>query len=276
LVGRAASLIEDAPILPPADVTKRAKDLAAPLGVAVEKLTDNEKRNGISKWKEWLNDAKDKGLRRAHKYAKMPVKWTNVEVECEDGVMRADPIALLEKTREKLKKLWKADDDATGNCATQNGINDDGNNEVLPKLTELSADELRNAAKSFSGSTASSFDGIHPRHGDAMSDEGLGALSAFLSLCEATGRWPNGINAVVSAQIPKPTGAPARSACSLVGIGCGQERGDRWRRNGNAKTMSRFSHRRLGRVPSTRPGGKRSGRNEQSMQIRRRRRSLWT
>ena len=70
LVGRAASLIEDAPILPPEDVTNRAKRLVVPLGVAVEKLNEKEKWDGINRWKNWLDDVKDKGLRRAHKFAK--------------------------------------------------------------------------------------------------------------------------------------------------------------------------------------------------------------
>ena len=51
LVGRAASLIEDAPILPPEDVTNRAKNLVVPLGVAVEKLNEKEKCDGINKWR---------------------------------------------------------------------------------------------------------------------------------------------------------------------------------------------------------------------------------
>jgi hypothetical protein len=73
-------------------------------------------------------------------------------------------------------------------------------------LVRHSASSLRNAAKTFSCTTTSTYDGFHPRHFDGLSDEALSALGVLLDTCEDIGEWPEGINAVVTVLIPKAKG----------------------------------------------------------------------
>ena len=65
---------------------------------------------------------------------------------------------------------------------------------------------MREAARSFSHGTCATFDGLHPRGFDLMSDEALDAFGQLLMILEDMGQWPQGVDAVVTALIPKPKG----------------------------------------------------------------------
>ena len=72
-----------------------------------------------------------------------------------------------------------------------------------PRHDRHSAEGLRAASRTFSGRKTSTYDGLNPRHFDALSDAALRTLAVFLDVCEDIGAWPDGINAVVTSLIPK-------------------------------------------------------------------------
>ena len=83
-------------------------------------------------------------------------------------------------------------------------------------LQRHSADNLRAASRTFSPRTCSTFDGLHPRHFDALSTESLVTLAVLLDAFEETGRWPPCLAAVITALIPK-----ARGWVRAIGLFCG-------------------------------------------------------
>ena len=173
----------------------------ANFSAAVEQTTKRENDVSRKQWKDWLSSSEDKGHKRAHAFAKLPAAWVPQETCTDEGVLTGDPAALLEGQRKKFKKLWAAADDPKEPNAE--GQQQDPPLEGLRRLT---ADVLRAAARTFSPKTSSTFDGLHPRHFDALSDEALSTLALLLEAFEETGRWPPCISSVVTALIPKAKG----------------------------------------------------------------------
>ena len=179
-----------------------AADTLEHLSTAADLLTSAEKWAGLKSWKEWLLDKADKGWRRAHTYTRLPETWKPEEVPDGKGGLSGDPIALFLAACGKLQTLWGATD-----CTSYQSACDNLQFSLLTDDTApLNGTQLRTAARSFSPSTSSTYDGLHPRQFDSVSDEGLDALAALLNLVEDLGTWPPGIAAVVSTLIPKPKG----------------------------------------------------------------------
>ena len=192
----------------------RGEEHFANFSAAVEQTTKRENDDSRKRWKEWLSSAEDKGHKRAHTFAKLPTAWVPQETCTDEGVTTGDPAALLEGQHKKFKKLWAATDapkeasrDQTA-TATAAAAAEAAQEQERPKepLRRLTADALRAAAKTFSLRTSSTFDGLHPRHFDALSDEALTTLAVLLEAFEEMGRWPPCISSVVTALIPKAKG----------------------------------------------------------------------
>jgi len=105
-----------------------------------------------------------------------------------------DSIGRLDAERIKYGKLWKAADEAV--AETIGSLEKCESDIHLPPLT---AQILREAARSFSHGTACSYDGFHPRHFDFVCDEGLDVLAVLMMACEELGVWPESLRAVVIA-----------------------------------------------------------------------------
>ena len=112
-------------------------------------------------------------------------------------------MALFGKACSKLADLWNATDCSTYEDECSNHTREDLGHDTLEGLSGAG---LRSAARSFSPSTSATYDGIHPRQLDCLSDEALDTLAVFLNLVEDLGAWPPGIAAVISTLIPKPKG----------------------------------------------------------------------
>ena len=209
LAMKAIGLAERADSLPAEEARNRIGELQAEVAEQVEATTSRAEAEAILGWKRWLDDDSDNGHRRAHSYVKIPEMWVRQEERNERGTLAADPISLLEATRAKFSKLWVASDkrtpcrsDTSISQAPEAAANADGSTD----LDELTYGSLREASRSFSHGTCATFDGLHPRGFDLMSDEGLDAFAQLLMVLEDLGQWPSGVDAVVTALIPKPKG----------------------------------------------------------------------
>ena len=205
LTNRAAQLAREAATLQLSEAKKLITDLQVEAAKQVEATTTEAEAEGLAAWKKWLDEDSDKGHRRAHSYVKIPEVWTRQEEVNDRGQLAADPITLLEATRKKFKGLWQAEDarpvpetPAAGGALPQG--------QQCSHLQELSHAAMREAARSFSHGTCATFDGLHPRGFDLMSDEALDAFGQLLMILEDMGQWPQGVDAVVTALIPKPKG----------------------------------------------------------------------
>ena len=151
-----------------------------------------------------------------------------------EGVLSCDPIKLVEAERDKFKDLWEAEESPEG----QRRCRPDAFRTDSQEMKRHSASNLRQAAKTFSCTTASTYDGFHPRHFHGLSDEALTALGVLLDTCEDIGNWPDVINAVVTALIPKATGACAPSGHSAAYTHFGPEHAGLKRLSGSALTTA--------------------------------------
>ena len=142
-----------------------------------------EKASSLKWWKNWLDDDADKGCRRAQQYSKLPEAWKPNEVTTPERVLSCDHIKLMEAERDRFKILWEADDEPETLTRCKSHEFRTGSED----LGRHRASSLRNAAKTFSCTTTSTYDGFHPIHFDGLSDEAHTARGAFLDACEDIG-----------------------------------------------------------------------------------------
>jgi exonuclease III len=170
----------------------------ARLGLAEAKhIVEQCSKDGFREWVRG-NGAGDSA--NAFKFSKLPEQWRPDPVVGADKFTH-DSIGRLDAERAKFKKLWSATDEPVPFGDDGGAYDDDGI--LLPPLT---GDMLREAALSFSHGTASSYDGIHPRHYSLVCQEGLDVLALLLMTCEELGVWPDSLRSVVIALIPKAKG----------------------------------------------------------------------
>ena len=131
-------------------------------------------------WKEWCVQAIDKGAGRAHNFTKVAKAWVPTTTLARDGVITADPMALLQAECEKLSAQWRAKEEKVHDWYP-------GGKEELAPLTP---DDLRRAAKTFRRRSAKAYDGFHPRHYAMLEDAGLWALACLYRATERLGRCP--------------------------------------------------------------------------------------
>ena len=89
----------------------------------------------------------------------------------------------MEAERAKFKGLWEAEDSPEA----QERCKPDDFRTGSQGMARHCDSSLRNAAKTFSCATTSTYDGFHPRHFDGLSDEALTALGVLLDTCEDIG-----------------------------------------------------------------------------------------
>ncbi len=161
-------------------------------------LKEQEKEDGaaeLQKWRTWLREDAAGGAAHAHAYSRLQDAWNPTEVVDSQGILTADPGAILESQRDAYASKWQAAPRQTRYAWRQR--------EALPRLTPA---QLRDSSSSFSRATASTYDGFHPRHFGLLSDAALAALGAILEAVELLGAWPSQVDLVVMPLLPKPKG----------------------------------------------------------------------
>ena len=68
----------------------------------------------------------------------------------------------------------------------------------MAKLEPISAAQMKKAAKRFSHDTASTYDGLHPKHSALLADTELELVAGFLNSCEAVGLFPSQLRATIT------------------------------------------------------------------------------
>ena len=134
----------------------------------------------------------------AHALSRAPVGWQQGDAEA-DGTPTTAPDLVLAHERVRWGALWQAID---GGSALEEVPLAEWSGPLPPRLQ---AAQLRAAGKRFKRRTATP-DGWHPRHVALLGDEVLEVLCDLLALLEALGVFPEDLEQVLVALIPKPTG----------------------------------------------------------------------
>ncbi len=157
---------------------------------------DQETRQALESWRNWVTDGAENGMRNAHRFTRVPEQWTPTTAgHGELDVLTCDPGVLLNDMRDKYVDKWAAK-------AWPRRI-DWPTREALPRLTEA---EVNEASTTFAWRTSSTYDGFHPRHWALLSP---GAKKATAALCEAIellGSLPVQISLVTMPLIGKALG----------------------------------------------------------------------
>eukprot|EP00959_Pyramimonas_sp_CCMP1952_P084458 1766413-Pyramimonas_sp.AAC.1 len=131
-------------------------------------------------WKEWVDNALDKGATAARKFIRERTKWEPDTVVIE-GNLTASIQSTLDTYRAKFGKF--------GDPAA----------EPLHRGSDLhgpigipTADALRDLSKSYGKASAVSLDGLHVRHLSMLSEEALEAFASNIYVSEATPMGPRG------------------------------------------------------------------------------------
>ena len=167
-------------------------------------------------WRKVLTPCGKAAGKRAFLATQLPKTWLPDSAEDEKtGIITGDPVAVVEKHRAKFARMWKA----------KAKINDDiklgarwGGGTALDILT---VEELRAAARTFKLTTSSTYDGIHPRLLEYLSDDGLATLAVIYQIAECLGTMPPSARTVAVSLIPKPN---AMGEVRPIGIGPGVTR----------------------------------------------------
>ncbi len=194
-----------------------------------------ERAARIDGWRQWVTQNLDNGARNAHKYLRIPGEWRPSTTLTVDGVVTADPQALLAGYAAKYDRLWndaaRARRERRGQQQAreppQRGSAESirkphgeeppwrrGRSEPLPRPTPS---ELRDTASSFSKETVVAFDGIALRHYPFLSDAALSVVADIIEVVETVGEFPSQLYLTEMPMIGKPRGGH-RAVASLVSL----------------------------------------------------------
>ncbi len=206
---------------------RSAEQLVETLHAEGKRAEEEERQEGIAKWRAWLRDDLDRGGRNAHAFSRLPQQWRPAttrpadwreeeydEDDDDPSLQRpqisAAPWNLLDDKRNALELEWDgAPDDFVYDwghweeeLARSPGVHVDHRRE----LPSLDGDGIKSAAMSFKASTSSTFDGFHVRHFGMVCDAARNATARILDAVEAGGIWPTQVALVITPMIPKAKG----------------------------------------------------------------------
>ncbi len=175
--------------------TNNIQRLREDLDADTTRATAAEDAEDARHWRAWLEEDFRAGASRAHAYSRLPQQALPTAAKLPGGAVSAAPEALLDEQRCKYRALWKPSPRPYSYSWHD-----------VSELPILSAEQLREAARSFKERTSITFDGFHPRHLGDLSDDALCALAYIFQATEVCGRWPRQLRLVATALLPKPKG----------------------------------------------------------------------
>ncbi len=209
----------------------RAEDLNDQLQRRLKLAAADERAARLDSWKQWISANITCGARNAHRYLKLPAEWRPTTTLTVDGVVTADPRALLASYAAKYDDLWNkaARERERRRTELQSaqarlGAKIGGGRPEPPwrkgKATPLwrpEPGELRTIARTFRKDTVVAFDGVALRHYDMMSDEALGVVADIMEVMETVGALPSQLRLTEMPLLEKPRGGH-RAVASLVSL----------------------------------------------------------
>ena len=181
-------------------------------------------RHRRAAWSSWLHEGPSKGLGRQHRLSRCALGWipsaaaaaeaeTLSTLDVTDGLSfrlfetlaqqpstEVVPLNIQESANFEAAK-WSIEWDEQGSYPVMQWPSDLG-----PLPPPLQLDLFRRSLASFPVGTGLSWDGLHPRALNRLSDEMIWALIRILTLCEWFGRWPAALALIMVVLIPKDDG----------------------------------------------------------------------
>ncbi len=194
----------------------------------VEAQVDKAERDA---WKAWVREGINAGASNAHAFSRIPTEQVLQSAVDASGSFSCAPVALLGEQHGKFSAMWKP---ARGPYRY-----DWRGSTALPRA---SAAALREAAKSFSWQSASTYDGLHPRQLANLSDEALDVLATLLAIAELSGQLAPSSQSCChgdAAKTERRFSAHRAFACDIQTVGPLEEGGGRQVGSGSPKTFLR-------------------------------------
>ena len=144
------------------------------------------KAEALGGWSTWVEEALKGGAGRAHRFARPRVEKKLQRVVILDGMPHCDPLSRMEAACEKFCRIWGAVAEDPGPFEELRRLNEG----FLADLPAISPADIPKAARSVSGTTPRSYDGLHPRHYGLLSGHGLSAAAALCTSMKRIGHLP--------------------------------------------------------------------------------------
>ena len=168
--------------------------LGHPLFAGVEAARKQE-RGGA--WREWAEEAVSGSARAGHRYTAEPTVRVLRTVRGDDGQPSACSQAVADAYGVHYAELWGASAERGPRPCYDAAAGQAG---------RLTADDLRQAARGYSRTTAIGVDGFAMQHFGLMSDLTLDMLGVLFQAMEDSGQIPTQWDAINMALLPKATG----------------------------------------------------------------------
>ena len=139
------------------------------------------------------------GAGPGHRWSKANSEWVPCTTISKEGKVIADPLHLLAVEARTQHAAWGAIMEPVSQIDFMQAA-------PRPLGQAFSADRVRASYKTFSAKTATTFDGIHPRHFSMLRPEGLQVVGIMLQIIETLGAWPRQVALVATVLLPKPKG----------------------------------------------------------------------
>ena len=179
----------------------------------------------ILKWAAWLAEGPGNSLKKLHRFSREATGWTESAKSKGESEEVGDDDDIDGLSKEELEALRSNQSDTGEPVNAQAEANDQaeawaiqwGSKNPRPMKTEwplnmgpppakLMVEAICQAAMTFPVGTGLGWDGIHPRAICRLSKSTLEWLAEVLHHCETTGEWPEAIDVVIIALLPKSDG----------------------------------------------------------------------
>ncbi len=186
------------------DIINEVSELRTLVGAELDEVAKRVRAAHLEGWTKWLRDGVEAGARNAHRYLRLPAHWRPQAVRDPDGILTAEPAAVMEAYRDKYVKRWNG---AHGKQAEhQPRSNPPWAQARRCAFPRTDAAALRSTSMAFPRDTAVAFDGIAMRHFAMLTDDGLETLADIILAMELIGRLPPQLNALIMPLLAKDRG----------------------------------------------------------------------
>ena len=177
----------------PADHT--INNILQDLDRAVDSERKQQRAESGKAWATWVQTSLQGGVGWAHRWTRNLEAWKPATTYVK-GRWSGRPSSILEGEAERLANIWDTQDKQQNNPVPRD-IDDS------VALGPMNGKILQEAARSFSVTAASTWDGVHPRHLALITEPQADIVAQLILLIESLGYMPSQIQAISSVLILK-------------------------------------------------------------------------
>ena len=152
-------------------------------------------RTTQQQWCQWVQDSMGVNTGWAHSWSKLAAVWRPPSGELSATNRPTDK---LEREAARLSGIW--------GCTRTRAAKYRAPQEEINNLPPISVEEFRRAIGTFPKRTSSTWDGLHPRHFNLLTDAQIEVVLKMMHIIELVGEMPTCLQGIVATLIPKLKG----------------------------------------------------------------------